>query len=63
MPKFKMIDIGSSGISLCPTPVPPGPWSGPTAAAPIRALCCPSAIHVMYPSSGFAGFAQYSKPA
>jgi hypothetical protein len=35
IPKFKTIDIGSSGVSLCPALVPLAPWSGPTADAPM----------------------------
>jgi hypothetical protein len=63
MPRFNTMELGSSGIGRCPTPVPLGPWLGPTDVASRRALCWPSTIHLMKPSSGFEGFAQYSKAA
>lgn len=57
------LTIGSTEISRCDTPVPAGNGSGPSAAAPTRADSTPAVCHVIYPSEGFEGSDQYSKPA
>ena len=54
--------IGSSGINLCPTPVPSGKGSGATAPAPILNVGTPPACHSMYPCDGLLGSVQYSNP-
>ena len=62
IPKFKTRAIGSSDINLCPTPLPPVPWSGPTAAAHRLVVCCPFACQLMNPFWRLFGSDQYSKP-
>ena len=62
IPKFKTIDIGSSGINLCPTPLPPVPWSGPTAGAYRLVVCCPFTCQFINPLWRLFGSDQYSNP-
>ena len=45
--KFRTIDIGSSGTSRRPTPLPSGRGSSVTALAPMRTEGTPFAIQVM----------------